>query len=361
MKLTIDAKDLAKVTKLVSGIIVSKPVKPILGCVLFKDGHLYSTDMETTIKQKLPCEFEGAVAVDGKRLASIAGTLKGEVVIERENEKMVLLIKAGKTRLEMPIMNELDYPPVDYKEGETFTMNGSALKEILNHVVYASSTDEYMKNLNTVYWEAVDDKTRWVTADGFRLSLYETGMFGEPCTRLVSLKTVHNLLKVLNDEPIKIGFVSSKMSFSMGDTTVYSRVSDFNFPDYQKVLPGSFEVGITADKTALIAALQIIQQVVGGTGEAAKLEVLENELIITGKSTDAGVAETRVDIDNMNLGAIKIACNPLFLLDAIKHTDTEDGKILLRFTDSKGPVQIEGNTQQEGTNHISIVMPVRTN
>jgi len=197
-------QELVNKVTVVSKVVPSKVIKPILGCVLFdltEDGvFLLAFDLETGVKAKLNCEYEGfgRFAVDGKVFYEVVKTLPTDVGASLEVTPASLSIECGKSKFKLSVVDPSDFPEVSLSESSlSFEIDANVLHKMIEKVIFCAATDEFMRNLNGVYWELGNGFLRLVASDGFRLALAEERLeIQDEMGFLLSLKSMKELMSV---------------------------------------------------------------------------------------------------------------------------------------------------------------------
>lgn len=203
-RIAVDMQELVNKVTVVSKVVPSKVIKPILGCVLFdltEDGvFLLAFDLETGVKAKLNCEYEGfgRFAVDGKVFYEVVKTLPTDVGASLEVTPASLSIECGKSKFKLSVVDPSDFPEVSLSESSvSFEIDANVLHKMIEKVIFCAATDEFMRNLNGVYWELGNGFLRLVASDGFRLALAEERLeIQDEMGFLLSLKSMKELMSV---------------------------------------------------------------------------------------------------------------------------------------------------------------------
>lgn len=369
MRLNLNRHDLQFAATEVTNVIHAKLVKPILGGVLItaKEGvvRFSATDMESSIQIEWATEIEeeGKVVVDAKTLAEIVSTLKEERV-QLNMELSSLKIESGTAHMDLPTMDAESFPEIHLIDsGSTFRFPKETLKTMISKVIFAASTDDYMKNLNGVLWEFQGQYLRLVAADGFRLALSEEPLFPEEpqessLSFLLSLKAMKEFLSLLREidkEEIELMYDDRRVGIHLDRIRFTARVLDIDFPDYRKVIPTSFRTKVECNREELLQQLKLAHIVTRNSGESVRFDVSANELKVLAKTSEKGAVD--IDLDVRKEGEdLTAAYNAKYLIEALQQF--KESTIELSFVDRVGPLQF---TDLDPGGYLCIVMPVRIN
>ncbi|PLV59016.1 DNA polymerase III subunit beta [Thermotoga sp. KOL6] len=358
---TLELKD--KVT-MASKALAKKSVKPILAGFLFevKDGSFYicATDLETGVRANV-----NAVEISGEARFVVPGDIFQKLVkvlsedtTELSLEGDTLVITSGSTVFRVTTMPADEFPDISPAEsGISFEVDTSLLEEMVEKVIFAAATDEFMRNLNGVFWELHKNLLRLVASDGFRLALAEEQIENEEETNfllsLKSMKEVQNILKNTTEPSVTIRYDGRRASLTTNDVETVMRVVDAEFPDYKRVIPETFKTKVIVSKKSLQESLKRIMVIASKGSESVKLEIEESTMKLMSKNPEYGEVVDELEIQKEGEDLV-IAFNPKFISDVLRHIETEE--IEMNFVDSTSPCQIN---PLDISGYLYIVMPIR--
>ncbi|MGJ8453791.1 DNA polymerase III subunit beta [Pseudothermotoga sp. U03pept] len=364
MKITVEASELSNKISIVSKTVPSKTIKPIMECILFdlsQEGtYLHATDLETGVKAALDCETEefGKFAVDAKILYEIVRTLPNEGKVQLSFSSGLLSVESGRSRFRVPTMDPSEFPQVTLPaEGYSLAVEAKTISEMIERVIFCAAKDEFMRNLNGVFWEIGNGFLRLVASDGFRLALAEERLATQSESNfLISLKSMKELQSILQNcsqSTVTIRYDGKRLSLSTSNIETVMRVVEIDFPDYKKVLPKAFKSKVILSKNDLLEALRRTMVIAKRGSESAKLEINEEVLSLSSRSPDSGEVNEEIFVRKEGEDIVA-AFNPTFLLEALRHIHTDE--VEFNFVDSTSPLQINP-LNVEG--YLYIVMPIR--
>lgn len=364
MKAIVEANELSNKISVVSKTVPSKTIKPIMACILFdfsqQGVYLHATDLETGVKARVECEpdGEGRFAVDAKILYEIVKTLPNEGKVQLSFSSGLLTVECGRSKFRVPTMDPSEFPEISLpSEGYALDIEAKTLAEMIERVVFCAAKDEFMRNLNGVFWEIGNGFLRLVASDGFRLALAEERLSTQnESSFLISLKSMKELQSIIescSEINITIHYDGKRLSLSTSYIETVMRVVEIDFPDYKKVLPKAFKSKVIFSKNDLIEALRRTMVIAKRGSESVKIEVTEDILSLSSRSPDSGEMNEEVSIRKEGEDIVA-AFNPLFLMEALRHIHTDE--VEFNFVDSTSPLQINP-LNVEG--YLYIVMPIR--
>ncbi|MCD6443365.1 MAG: DNA polymerase III subunit beta [Thermotogae bacterium] len=363
MRLVVDRDVLEEAVSITSKASSTKSADPILTGILMKyDGKLklFATDLEIGLAHEMDVlegEGSGGFVIDAKLINEIVKNLP-ENSVEMIYDSGILEIKSGKSRFRLNTIPPDDFPDFSPAEGGTsIELPCDTVKEMMEKVIFCAATDEFMKNLNGIFWEFEDGFFRLVAADGFRLGLVEERIdgFGESLSFLLSLKSMKDMVKVLSgcDGNFTLTFDGSKVSFAFDNTKMVVRIVDAEFPDYRRVIPSGFTTKLLVDRLALREALRRVSITAKFGSEGVKFDIKDEIMTIESRSQDYGEAYEELEIEKEGQDIV-VAFNPKFLLDSLQKIESDS--VELNLIDPSRPLQMN---PPDVMGYLYIIMPLR--
>ncbi|HHL40476.1 MAG TPA: DNA polymerase III subunit beta [Deltaproteobacteria bacterium] len=365
MKFHADKSSLLKLLQRIQGVVEKRNTKPILANVYIEaaDGRIVTmaTDLEIFIKDA--CEGavmeEGAVTVNAKKLFDIVKELpEGDIDFSTDGER--LTVKGSKAIFHLPGIAASEFPAFPAIDESTLRrVDPETLDTMIIHTAFAVSTDETRYNINGFLMEREDSRIRFVTTDGHRLAVVEgeaEGMEGDASEGVIlPRKGVAELKRLLEEkeEPLLFGLSEKSAVARQGDTYVYIRLIDGDFPDYRQVIPRDNDKKAVAERSELLAALRRVSILSTDKIKGVRFNFSKQKLTLSFASPDVGDATEELDIryDDEELEA---AFNARYFIDVLEVLDDEE--VMLELKDNASPVKLLPVGRDDYT---YIVMPMR--
>lgn len=376
MELTIQKKSLLKGLARAHNVADRKGSMAILSNILFraepnKDLSLAATDLYLGVNARSEANIqkEGSIAVNAKTIYDIVKNLpEGEVhwVVTEQNAE----IRCGKVHYKLPGMSGDDFPPLPNPEDAIFhSVSADALSQLIASTHFSMSSDESRPHLAGALLEGDANLVRMVTTDGHRLSKAEIEL-KDPNTHLkFSLLTPHKgvtelrrLLdevkadsKAKEDLPI-ISLAPSKGNlFVRTHTTELSiKLSDEQFPPYEKVIPPDQKHRIAVDRASFIEALKRIALVANDKSGGVRFELTEGLLKVSSENPEVGQGFEEMEVDYA-ADPIRIGFNARYVLDALQALDSDE--VFLDLSGELDPMVIR--PAESAMDYVGVIMPMR--
>lgn len=344
---------------------------PILTAFLLeadKNGvTLSATNLELGIKTFLSAkvEKEGKIVVSAKPLINFLNQLT-EPKIEVVAEEKKLKITTENYQAEFQSYDLEEFPLIpEVKEKKILRIESALLATALAQVEIAASRSDFRPELASVFLFL--DKTlglKLVATDTFRLA-EKTLTFDdfqlltkEEFKCLVPLKTVEEVISIAREklEPVEITLDPNQIQFSWQETTLVSRLLEGEFPDYEAVVPKSFEVQTTLNYEKFFEALKISGVFASKLNDVRiKVETKTKKLILSASDSFIGQNQSQVELNSVKGQNLEAVFNYRYLLDGLSGLDSKS-EVFLGFTTPEKPALLR---QEKDSSYFYILMPLR--
>jgi len=351
---------------LASGVATQKAnTLPILGNILIESkGNteilLAGTDLEIGITTVLEIDphTEGAITLPGKKLHDLLRELppgKVEVAVAKNN---AVNIKAGKAIFKIMGLAKDDFPKLPEPDpSNTIEIQQSIFKECLLLTSFAISHDETRYVLNGIYVQLNPNKIRFVATDGRRLAFVEKKLplpLENTLEIILPTKAVQELNRILGREGmLKLSITKTQALFSVGRTTLSTRLIEGHFPNYEQVIPKEEKTTSLVRREELLQAVRRAALLTTPESQLVKFDFLKDRLLISSRSPNLGEAREEIAAE-ANGGELAIGFNPAYLLDVLKNLDIETISFCL--TEPDKPGLLKGKED-----YLYVVMPMQLN
>jgi len=363
VKLSIDKKNFLDAIKKIIGVVEKKSSLPILTNFLMvaQDDTLtiHGSDLEVYISIRIPAkmEEEGKFCVNAKKISDILKLLSGNEV-NIDVDKNILRIKSGKTNYKLPTFVPEDFPKMpEFQENNAFYISGVSLLRGISSVMYASSKESSRYALSGVAFSMKGNIIDFVATDGHRLALYRvnTDQNLEKNILIVPQKALNELKKLITGlEDIEISYVDSEsmLFFKSKEWLLATRLVEGAFPDYEAVIPESYNIEIVLNIEEFENALKRVSVVIDSDIKPVVIRLEDNKMIIKTPSSEENQAEEQLDIE-YNQEPFEIGFNSKYIIDALE--PIEEKEFIIRFTSPQAQTLILPKEEQ---NYKTIVMPM---
>ena len=283
---------------------------------------LSATDMEVSLRAGVAGEItgDGAVVVPGRLLADLIRLLPdGSVQLAFNEGDGVLEITSGSYASKVNVFSAEDFPRLPLLDVALHTIDAGALLGTIEKVARAASRDESRPVLTGILVRFEADKLTMAATDSYRLSVKETalGESGPELDAIIPARALQELSRLAaGAETVSLGVHENHVIFGVGDIWLTSRRIDGQFPNYNQLLPESFEVEVVTPKAPLLEVVRRAS-VMAQRNSPLRLRFAEGELSISAQTQDVGEARESLKVEYAG-EPLEIGFNPDFLRDGIE-------------------------------------------
>jgi DNA polymerase-3 subunit beta len=322
---------------------------------------LTATDGDLSIRSKVPADVEsgGVVVVPGRLLADVARQLPSGDVTLVVDDGGLLSIECGSASFKLRLLSAEDFPPIQPIEGSTVSLPVGEFSETIDQVARSASRDETRPHLTGILLSIDGDKLRSVATDSYRLAVRTTKIdppVGERIEANVPARALQEASRIAEgSDTVKITLAERQISFEVGETLLVSRLIDGQFPDFEQLLPDSYEHELDIDVSELFDAVKRVS-LLAQRNTPLKVALSEGELEVSAQTTDIGEARETIPAPDFSGEAMEIGFNPDFLREGFDsvHTERATFKLISAFR----PGLIVAGEDDE---FMYLVMPIRLN
>lgn len=366
MEIQVSREELKQGLYWTQNVVERKTTKPILSNALLECKgdrlKISATDLEVGICIEVPAKVktEGQIAVPAKSLYDITREIPGENITFKRRDDHWIEISSGKSKFKIVGLPPQEFPNMpEVSQKNAFHWDSPHLRAMIERTLFAVSTDETKYNLNGVFLEGANEKKlRMIATDGHRLSMAEREMtqpFKLPKGVLLPRKGVLELQKLLQGEEgiLPVAIEGRNVMVQRGPVTLYIRLIEGDFPDYQQVVPKMNDRLAAVTKPALVGALRRVSLLSQDHNRGVKVTLSSGNMELLCSNPDLGEAREEIECDYKGKH-LEIGFNYRYLLDAL--SVLEDEIVHLEFKDEVSPCLIRSEVDK---GFLSLVMPMR--
>lgn len=378
MKFTIEKREISILTTLVHRAAATRTTVPLLSGLHInisqdKGLTMTATDMEIGIKAStlnVDIIEEGSVLVNATYFADFIKLLPDTLISFNLNQDAAkLIIGYGRSSSRLNIYQEKDYPDLPIgKMEKLFTVPQDVLREGLRKTSFATAVNHFRQVFTGVLFDCLGDgNLKIVASDTHRMGYYTYTLPHtdiEPVKFVIPMRTVNELLRLLEDSPeeINIALSENNVVFYKESFVLVSRLIEGQYPNYETVIPPNFISDLTI-KTSILAS-SLGRAKIMPTDDKFQIQhvqfsLKEEEVELTTNSETMGeICEVIDEVTIEGEKDIKIAFNTNYFLEAVKMFDAECETILIKLSGPLSPALIKN---PEKDNYLYILVPMRTN
>ena len=367
MRFTISREKLQEGLNAVLASIPTKTTLPVLANILVETTdrgiRLSGTDLDIAVSTEVTADVEasGAVTIPAKKLSELARELPpAPVKIVALGEQRITL-ECGRSKFKLLGLPRDEFPTFPIvRFNESWRIKSGDLQKLIGATSFAVSTEESRPILNGVLWELRPDQMRMVATNGHRLAKMETPIVASnaPASDLIippkALEQVRRLFPP--EEELEVARGENHIGFRSPLTSVYTRLIEGPYPNYDQVIPHDNDKYAIADKSALISALKRMSVIASDQTHRIRMAFNSGMLKFSVTTPDLGEAQDELPI-RYDGDPLEIGFNASYLLEILRFMPTDEIRLTLKAPERAATIEPEGWTDQ--ATYMCLVMPLR--
>lgn len=368
MRVIILKNNLKEVLGMVEKTAINNLNLPILNNALIKATgstvNISTTNLELAVSACAQGKIieEGELTVPAATFYAIINNLNSER-INLESKNNTLEIKTDNYEAVIQGLGSEEFPiiPSIGNTDEFLEINSDILKEALSQVIIATHISELRPEISGVAFDLQGNILKLVATDSFRLAekIISKNNFNNKFTQgvkvIIPLRTAQEISKILKSNvPVKIFIDANQILFETSEIKLISRLIDGQFPDYDQIIPKSFESEITLERDELINAIKLTGLLTSQNNDIS-IKLNENKKVVEIYSFNQKFGKNHYYLPVKTSGApAQITFNWRFLLDSLKML--QGGDVVIGLNGDSRPALIK---TPNDTTYFYILMPIK--
>ena len=357
MRISISRPALQQAVTQAARAVSGRAAIPVLaGLLLRAEGNgltITGYDMDMAIEVRTPASVEepGELVVPAKQFVGIVKSLPHSEIVMTLVENS-LKIQSDRTDFSLQTMNAAEFPALPEVGGQFAIIPHEAFGECARKVAYAASVADNRAVYRAVNTMVADGELTMVATDTFRLAVRRAPAPDcEPLSVLLPVGFVSEIERL--EGAVHLHLSDNHVQVQSGDTRIIARLIEGEWPNWQAVLPTTCATWVTAERDALIGALQRASLMCKDDLTAVTLKLDGGDLIITAAQAEVGEAREELTVQYGGDGVLDVAVRPKYLRDALAVMGGDEVRI--EYTSFKHPVKVLDESDPDWT---YVVMPV---
>src|SRR6266850_2965002 len=367
MRFTITREKLQEGLAAVAATVPAKTTLPVLANILIettdKGIRISGTDLDIAVSTEVSADVDaqGAITIPAKKLSEIAKELPPSPVKMATSGEQRVTLDCGRSHFKILGLPKDEFPNFPtVKFDASWRIRSGDLQKLISHTAFAVSNEESRPILNGVLWELRPDNMRMVATNGHRLSKMDVPInsAGAPAADLIvppkALEQIRRLFPA--DEELEIARGDNHLGFRSPFTSVFTRLIEGPYPNYDQVIPKDNDRVAVADKIALVSALKRMSVIASDQTHRIRLSFNAGLLRFSVQTPDLGEATDELAVrytgDQLDIGF-----NASYLLEILRYIPTEEVKLTFKAPERAATVEPEG--WNDSASYLCLVMPLR--
>lgn len=372
MKVSCLQENLARGLSIVSRAVAPRSTLPVLGNILIATDEgrlrLSATNLELGISCWIGAKVEedGATTVPARTFVDLINTLPNEQVdMELTVRTQTLNVRSSRFNNDIKCIDAQEFPPLppDDLDGG-LELDLEELREMIQQVVFAASSDDARPVLTGVLVEIEDGELSMAAADGFRLSVRTSGITtaqNGPLQAIIPSRALSELARVAGDSDTATMILPpnrGQVIFRTKDIELVSQLIEGTYPDVKGIIPNGYSTRTVLPTSSFLKACKAADIFAREAAHSARLRITPGsdlepgKLEISATAAETGSNETGVDA-TIEGDPLEIAFNVRFLIDVLSVVDTPNVALETNNASSPGVLRSVGRDD-----FLHVIMPM---
>lgn len=374
MKVSVLQENLAHGLSIVSRAVSARSTLPVLANVLIATDEgrlrLSATNLELGITCWIGAKVqeEGSTTVPARTFTELVSTLSDKQVdMSLSVRTQTLNVRCGASNTDFKCIDAQEFPPIPVPElANGVEINVVDLKEMIQQVAFAASTDEARPILTGVQVRVDGNRIALSAADGFRLSIRKAELSSsvqKPVNAVIPARALTELARIASEGDQAITMVMppgrGQVIFHMKDAELVSQLIEGTFPDLEQLIPRRYNTRTVLSTPDFLRACKRAEIFAREGSHIARIniqagngEMTPGKVEISGQSEETGFNQTDVDATVEGQPQL-IAFNVRFLREVLEVINTPNAALETTAETSPGVIRPVGEED-----FLHVIMPM---
>lgn len=312
---------------------------------------------------------EGGIVLPARIFSEIVRKMSDEKLTIEVGDHFQTHITSANASFKINSINVDNYPNFPMIDSnEVITLPTSLFKQVIQHTVIATSTQESRPILTGVNITIENGTLKAVATDSHRLSqriipiTVPENLRENSYKVIIPGKSLVELSRIVEDQDtIEMMVTENQVLFKAENIYFYSRLLEGYYPDTNRLIPTSSSTELTMNAAELLQATDRASLLSHeGKNNVVKLTISANQVELSSNSPEIGTVEEELNYVDASGDPLVISFNPDYLKDALRTFGQQNVRI--GFSAPIRPftvVPADDNTAIEQS-FIQLITPVRT-
>jgi DNA polymerase-3 subunit beta len=256
-----------------------------------------------------------------------------------------------------------DFPAVpQFKGEEKVVLESELLRRMITRTIFSVSADELRPAMTGILLQLMPKEIRAVATDGHRLvRLSYTGTTQTKGKKDVILpsKALMLVSKSIEGAESTLTIDASHAQFTLGNTTLTTRLIEENYPNYESVIPLDNDKTLSINRDILLSSVRRVALYSNATTRQIRFSLKKNEVRVAAEDIDFGGEAKEKIACEYDGEEFEIGFNSTYIVDMLSHIDAEE--IVFKLSSPVRAAIISPAKQREHEDLLMLVMPMRLN
>jgi DNA polymerase-3 subunit beta len=335
-----------------------------------------ATDAKIWFETQLPVTVEqtGEIAIFCDKFLNILRALPdGDIFFSAADDILSIVPEKNKSiNISLRYQSAESFPQnIEADSSNFFRLTQREFLRMREHTIFSVSKEETRVFVNGVFMEKKDGRLIMVSTDAKRLSYIAI----KPENDIPAFEGViipPKFLDLIKD----LAYGEGEIALAIVDRTIYARFDnvkissiliDGQFPNYNKVIPESFNYQLNFNRNDFLDTLRRAA-IMSDLKNQNRIFLTINEHNVVIKSSESKMGEIREEIEgfyvkinteapDLSAHPLLMALNHIFLTEPLKEMDTKDFRF--SFSNENSPIVLAPLPDEGDADYFHVIMPMQ--
>lgn len=374
MKFTVSSATLTNRLLTLMHVMANKNALQILDCILFeiRDGQfrLTASDSETTLVTTIEVsdvEGEGCFALKPATVVNGLREVSDQPIsFEVNMETYEILLNYQNGHFNFVGQGGQDYPlcqPLNADSVQQVSIDSQVMLSGVSRALFATADDDLRPVMAGIFFDVTTESVTFVASDGHKLvrDCSRSSRGDQPTSFILSKKPAKTLKEILakNAGEAVVRFDDRNAQVELEDYTLFFRLIEGRYPNYNSVIPTDNPYHVTVDRAALISALRRVNVFASSATSLIRLHIEAGDLTLTTQNVDYSTSAEEHIMCDYTGSPISIGFKGTFLIDILSSISSQE--VVLQLADPSRAGIIVPAQQDENDDLLMLLMPMVLN
>ena len=321
----------------------------VLGC----DGEMW-------VEREVACMVSdnGAICLQARLLHDLVSAMPDGDIQVRTLDGNGVMLQQGASEYRMLSLDAEDFPePPDFNGESELRLKMGVLRNAVDSVVFAVSTDQHRQVLTGVLFSYNGQTLTLVATDTHRLAVrkLEQPGIGTSINAVVPEKAIKAIkaLPIGDDDDVVLRFGGGRIGVEANGAKVISQLLAGTYPNWERVVPGESTRAWSVEADQLKEKVSRTMILARDNANRVRFKGNGDQIVIAARSEEKGEAKEEVAMVPSN-GDVEIAFNGKYVQDALG--PIEGPGVRIEMTESSRPAIFKAADGDTG--YFCVIMPM---
>lgn len=309
---------------------------------------LTGTNLEVEIQATATAQISepGRSTVPARKLYDIVRNLPEGAEIRLEFEETKALLRCGRSRLTLPVLEPLEFPRLDDRGldgGVSFDIAEGDLKRVMKSVGFQMPTNDPRMYLNGMLLHATKGELRTVAGSSFKMgmAILKADVFANLETQIIlPTKSANDVMEMLQDGDAVASIRMARGAFEMkcAAGVVKAKAIDSLYPDYMRLMTVHESATLKIPRETIKRALARLTLVSDQTKRGVRLSLNPDSIKLETSASNVEDGEDHIDAAYEGPGGFEIGFSSVALAEVVGAISGNE--VVMRFVDARTPTHI---------------------